>query len=200
MSHSLSTTILLFFALSQPAYAQITHHRTVSAGRIIAGCIVGGLAIILFFILCAMMMRRRRTGPWNAGNGNQTHYGPKPMFGGPWGRGYGGQTNDSPMGPYTIQGSNYNNYNNGYTTTPQPVPPAHQSPASHNPEYPSPNDPLPPPTYGQDADYGRKYSPPAGPPPTHNTTNHGPFSPPPGPPPAAHVNGQNDQFVGGFRS
>jgi hypothetical protein len=71
-------------------------------------------------------------------------YDTKPMFGGLWGRsnaGYNGKNTPS-------QGTN--NYN---TNGAQP-----QSQAPYNTEYPGQNGPSPPPTYGQDAGYGRDFT------------------------------------------
>ncbi|KAF9473494.1 hypothetical protein BDN70DRAFT_885769 [Pholiota conissans] len=197
MSSLLPPILLILLTLIQPSYAQITRHRRVTTGRIIAGCIVGGLAAALFIVLAIMMIRRRRLRarpfiPVNTENGTHTQYGRHPMFGWPWrsrNRNIAQTSSTSQMGQYATQGATH-------STGPQPPPPVHPSSPPHNPEYPAPNDPLPPPMYGQN---GRKYSPPTEPPPAQSTSTQVPYDPPPGPPPAAHVAEQQDQFVGGFR-
>ncbi|KAF8194516.1 hypothetical protein BJ912DRAFT_1040658 [Pholiota molesta] len=191
MNKALASVFIISSSLVQPSYAQFTRQRTVgSPGRIIAGIIVA--VLIAFFLLCfCIMMRRRRTGRLMAvgpSGGGFMQPGPKPLFGGPWGRsnaGYNGQ--NTPMGPYPNQGSNYYHQNGA-----QP-----QWQAPYDSEYPGPNDPAPPPSYGQDAEYGRQFNPPPGPPP-QQSSNQSPYAPPLGPPPAAHTTGKDNQFYGGF--
>jgi hypothetical protein len=175
MNKALASVFIISSSLVQPSYAQFTRQRTVgSPGRIIAGIIVGtpfkfpqipnrskgihdfvfSAVLIAFFLLCfCLMMRRRRTGRLmtvGPSGGGFMQPGPKPLFGGPWGRpnaGYNCQ--NTPMGPYPNQGSNYYPGNGA-----QP-----QWQAPYNSEYPGPNDPAPPPSYGQDAEYGRQFNP-----------------------------------------
>ncbi|KAF8194520.1 hypothetical protein BJ912DRAFT_958452 [Pholiota molesta] len=190
MSQQLASIFVLSALLARPVYALPTRRRrTSSRGGIIAGCIVAGLVLLLFISVCLMMARRRRarkSTPTGPGGGGPTQHDPKPMFGGLWGRsnvGYNGKH---------AAGQGTNNYNaNGA----QP-----QSQTPYYPDYyPGQNGAAPPPTYGQDAGYGREFAAPSGPPQVQSD-NQGAYAAPQGPPPAAHTAGKDNQFVGGFRS
>ncbi|KAF9552687.1 hypothetical protein CPC08DRAFT_714401 [Agrocybe pediades] len=201
----LSFAILL--ALVSNANAQIGfRRRSTSIGRIVAGCVVGGVFLLFFLCLLCIMMRKRRArarylrnNPGAPVPGSLTGWSPI-YSGGPMSRfGVGGrntggsyqQHNSAANGPQT---SNYNS--NAPVSTPQAT-------TNANPEYPAPNAPLPPPAYGKDANYNGQFNPPPGPPPNGASTSNN-AAPPPVPPPAAYTgNGKqndNDHFVGGFRN
>ncbi|KAJ3515684.1 hypothetical protein NLJ89_g1613 [Agrocybe chaxingu] len=124
-------------------------------------------------IVCGRRRRQRQVSAVTStpsGGPPQPQWGMKPMFGGPWGR------------------------SNAGTSTPN-----HQvQQAAYNPEYPPQNAPLPPPAYGQDANYGGGNQAPQAAP--KGQPNDNPYTPPPGPPPHAVTKGNEESFVGGFRS
>ncbi|KAJ3864422.1 hypothetical protein EV359DRAFT_64009 [Lentinula novae-zelandiae] len=172
-----STTLILFLA-SNAVNAQVTtRRRTSSVGRIVAGVVVGCLVLL---ILCCVMARRRR----RLRNPSATSYtagGPGAGFYGTGGRPLFGAGGMFPLGK---QNPNQN------TTLPQ-----HQQPAGGGYGYGNgvPNSYTGP---TQNA-AGGGYMPP---PPPYGKEGSG-YAPPPGPPPPAHTTGgQNDHFVGGFRS
>ncbi|KAF8157606.1 hypothetical protein BJ912DRAFT_1010730 [Pholiota molesta] len=181
----LASIFILSTLLVRPIYALPTRRRRTSPrGGIIAGCIVAGLVLLLFICVCLMMARRRRarksttTGP---GGGGTFQHGAKPMFGGLWDRSNAGYNSKNTPSQGT------NNYNTNGAQAP------------YNPEYPGQNGPAPPPTYREDAGYGREFTTPSGHP-TGQNGNQGAYAAPQGPPPAAHTAGKVNQSVGGFRS
>ncbi|KAH9479033.1 hypothetical protein JR316_0007607 [Psilocybe cubensis] len=202
---STSTVILFCFANQLPtANAQVTYNWPQrSWGRVIAGAIVGGVAGLFLLCILLRLIQRRRVMRANPGAQPNFFYG-KPMFGGPWGRSNGTAIPPPPVGQVNSGGPSYNRGNSFGNTGPvYNRGSSFNAPYSSTPpaitEYPAPNAPLPPPAYGQDANYEGQYAPPSGAPPPVNSVNHANYAPPVSPP-AAHTTGQDNTFVGGFRS
>ncbi|KAF8823784.1 hypothetical protein HHX47_DHR9000234 [Lentinula edodes] len=171
--HTASTTLILFLA-SNAVNAQVTtRRRTSSVGRVVAGIVVGCLVLLLLLISCCVMARRRRR-LRNPSSTGYTAGGPGAGFYGTGGRPLFGAGGMFPLGK---QSPNQN------TTLPQ-----HQQPAGGG--------------YGYGNGVPNSYTGP-----THNVVGGGyPQTSPPPPPPYGKEGsgyapgGQNDQFVGGFRS
>lgn len=116
----------------------------------------GGVAGLILLCLMLRMMQRRRFARAHPG-AQPNFFAGKPMFGGPWGHS-NAPVSPQPASQFNNGGPGYSNYNPSNSFhSPQN---ALQSPAlAANPEYPAPNGPLPPPAYGQDANYEGKYAP-----------------------------------------
>ncbi|CAA7261058.1 unnamed protein product [Cyclocybe aegerita] len=140
----------------------------------VKGAVVGGLFCIFFICMLTVCGRRRRQNRVSAvtatlgGGPPQPQFGAKPMFGGPWGRSNVGESSPNYQPPQ----------------------------AAYNPEYPPQNAPLPPPAYGQDANYGGGNQAPQGAPQGQPSDNL--YAPPPSPPPPEATKGNNQSFIGGF--
>ncbi|KAF5316011.1 hypothetical protein D9619_006922 [Psilocybe cf. subviscida] len=192
------STILIAALLISSAHAQVTfRRRRPSIGRIIAGCVVGGIAAIFFICLLMMILRRRRLARRTLGTVDGQYQPPsqKPLFGGLLGR------NNGNNGAFNNQ-----NYMNGSAAHPQQSfghngMPHQGQQGPYNSEYPNSNAPAAPPAYGNDKQNVNGNTVYAPPPVSHSGANNGQqhFAPPPGPPPPAHTTGQDSSFVGGFR-
>ncbi|KAG7092873.1 hypothetical protein E1B28_009185 [Marasmius oreades] len=177
----MTSATLLFFTLLfvQSAFAQIvTRRRQSSVGRVIAGVVVGCVALIALTIFCCfIMMRRRRASRLagtNATTGGFSGVGGKPLFG-------GGNIGWSPFRKHNNTGATGTGPGYGNSHGLQHAGP--YGPSQGNP---------------QQGPYGQGQYPP---PPDYNSGKpEGGYGPPPGPPPAAHTaDGGNNHFIGGFR-
>ncbi|KAJ4475654.1 hypothetical protein J3R30DRAFT_3501589 [Lentinula aciculospora] len=182
-SNSAKAVLIISLAFNEVNAQVTTRRRTSSVGRIVAGVVVGCLVLIALLVLCCVMTRRRRrmrNNPsigYTAGSNNGFYgTGGRPLFGA------GG------MFPFGQQKQNYNQD----TTFPPQQPGGAQYGYGNN----DPN------AYAAQPVGGGGYQPSSQPPalPTYGKEGAG-YAPPPGPPPPAHTtDGQNDHFVGGFRS
>ncbi|KAF6750645.1 hypothetical protein DFP72DRAFT_909711 [Ephemerocybe angulata] len=82
MLHLFTTLSISLLFLTGSCSAQITYRRrATSPARIIAGCVVGGLALTIFlFALCMLSRRRKRAMRYNLAAIPRPHAGEKPYY------------------------------------------------------------------------------------------------------------------------
>ncbi|KAF8798667.1 hypothetical protein BYT27DRAFT_7264790 [Phlegmacium glaucopus] len=177
-----------FFLLTFVPYSQtqIIDTQQNPVGTIVAGCIVGGLFVLLFLILFVLLLRRRRS--QMVVNGRISRQENKPLFDGSWGWRQPVQQSAVPTTPYRPQGL-------AETSSVNPPPVQHDLVLSDTDQFPPG---VPPPAYTNDPNMKSVYfaSPGNG---TEDPNTGGISCNPPPFPSAAHVNGQENVFVGGFR-
>ncbi|KAJ7720854.1 hypothetical protein DFH07DRAFT_858263 [Mycena maculata] len=173
MSFFTPTKLLAVAIAITPAHAFFTNNNNnrSSTSRIIAAVIVVAVVLLVVFMCYARRRRRAQTGP---------------ILGGPMGKPsrFGGVGGGFTRPWAQTQNNQFQNQNQGQN---------YQYPqAAPGTEYPpmAAGEPKPPPYTSEPG----TFESPAG------QQGQGSYAAPPGPPPQAHVNGQQNSFVGGFRT